>query len=88
MVGMRFISTRVLMVLAGLFLVAALVYTVARIEKPAPLPLFESLRPVGTVDDILALKDRDDVNVLFVLIDTLRSHRMSAYGYERDTTPF
>jgi len=44
-------------------------------------------RPVGGVEDIAKLADRSDVNVLFVLIDTLRSDRLSAYGYERDTSP-
>lgn len=45
------------------------------------------LWPVGSVDDIEALSNRDRVNVLFILIDTLRADRMSAYGYERSTTP-
>ena len=44
-------------------------------------------RPVGGVDDIAALGERDDVNVLFVLIDTLRADRLGSYGYERDTSP-
>ena len=45
-------------------------------------------RVSASADAIEALADRDDLNVLFVLIDTLRADRMSAYGYERDTTPF
>jgi hypothetical protein len=49
-------------------------------ERPAP-------RPTGTIDDILALRDRDDLNVLFVLVDTLRADRLGSYGYERDTSP-
>lgn len=44
-------------------------------------------RPRGTVYDIEALRRRDDVNVLFVLTDTLRAHRLSTYGYERETSP-
>ena len=48
----------------------------------------QPIRPVGTVEDIEALANRDDVNVLFLLVDTLRASRMSVYGYERDTTPF
>ena len=44
-------------------------------------------RPLGTAYDIEALKRRDDVNVLFILTDTVRAHRLSAYGYERETTP-
>jgi arylsulfatase A-like enzyme len=45
------------------------------------------LWPFGSVQDIEYLADREDVNVLFILVDTLRAGRMSAYGYERDTTP-
>jgi arylsulfatase A-like enzyme len=44
-------------------------------------------RPVGTLEDLGRLPDRDDVNLLFILVDTLRADRMSAYRYERDTTP-
>jgi arylsulfatase A-like enzyme len=44
-------------------------------------------RPTGTAYDIEALKRRDDVNVLFILTDTLRAHRLSAYGYENETSP-
>lgn len=44
-------------------------------------------RPVGTAADIRALAERDDVNVLFILIDTLRADRLGCYGYERDTSP-
>jgi arylsulfatase A-like enzyme len=44
-------------------------------------------RPIGTAYDVEALRRRDDVNVLFILTDTLRAHRLSAYGYERETSP-
>ncbi|HIL80101.1 MAG TPA: hypothetical protein EYG54_02430 [Myxococcales bacterium] len=44
-------------------------------------------RPKGTLADIASLRDRSDLNVLFVLIDTLRSDRLSGYGYERPTSP-
>jgi arylsulfatase A-like enzyme len=44
-------------------------------------------RPVGEPAAISELKDRDDLNILFVLIDTLRADRLGAYGYERDTSP-
>ncbi len=44
-------------------------------------------RPIGTIEDVLALRDRDDLNVLFVLVDTLRADRLGSYGYERDTSP-
>jgi arylsulfatase A-like enzyme len=41
----------------------------------------------GDVSDIEALSTRDDLNVLFILVDTLRADRLSAYGYGRDTSP-
>ncbi len=45
-------------------------------------------RPAGTVEqDLAKLRERDDVNVVFVLVDTLRADRLSAYGYERPTSP-
>jgi arylsulfatase A-like enzyme len=45
------------------------------------------LRPRGSIADIESLRDRSDLNVLFILIDTLRAERLGAYGYERDTSP-
>jgi arylsulfatase A-like enzyme len=44
-------------------------------------------RPVGTVADIEKLSERDDINVLFILVDTLRADRLSTYGYDRATAP-
>ncbi len=44
-------------------------------------------RPLGEPADIEKLSERNDLNVLFVLIDTLRSDRLSAYGYDRETSP-
>src|SRR5437867_4150839 len=44
-------------------------------------------RPRGSADDIAKLRERKDVNLLFVLIDTLRRDRLSAYGYSRATSP-
>ncbi len=44
-------------------------------------------RPVGGVQDIVELADREDLNVMFILIDTLRADRLSAYGYSRETSP-
>jgi arylsulfatase A-like enzyme len=42
---------------------------------------------VGTVEDILSLHEREELNVIFVLIDTLRADRLSSFGYERETSP-
>jgi arylsulfatase A-like enzyme len=44
-------------------------------------------RDKGSVDEIAALAQRDDLNVIFIMIDTLRSDRLGSYGYERKTTP-
>ena len=44
-------------------------------------------RPLGDHTDIAKLHERDDVNLLFILIDTLRADRLGAYGYSRDTSP-
>ncbi len=44
-------------------------------------------RSRGTVENIAALPGRDDVNLLFIVIDTLRAERLGSYGYERDTSP-
>jgi len=44
-------------------------------------------RPMGTAADIEALAERDDLNVLFILVDTLRASHLGSYGYDRDTSP-
>jgi arylsulfatase A-like enzyme len=44
-------------------------------------------RPLGEPADIESLHKRNDLNLLFVLIDTLRADRLSTYGYERETSP-
>jgi len=44
-------------------------------------------RPRGSAADIAGLRERDDLNLLFILVDTLRAERLGSYGYERDTSP-
>ena len=44
-------------------------------------------RPTGTVGDLALLRTRGDLNVVFILVDTLRADRLSLYGYGRQTTP-
>ena len=44
-------------------------------------------RPKGTAADIASLKDRKDLNLVFIVIDTLRADRLHGYGYERETSP-
>ncbi len=44
-------------------------------------------RPSGGVAELEALRGRKDLNVVFILVDTLRADRLSAYGYSRPTSP-
>jgi len=44
-------------------------------------------RPIGSIEDLPKLRERDDLNVIFVLIDTLRADRLGVYDYGRDTSP-
>jgi arylsulfatase A-like enzyme len=39
------------------------------------------------VGELLALRARGDLNVVFVLVDTLRADRLGVYGYSRKTSP-
>ncbi|MEN8184793.1 MAG: sulfatase-like hydrolase/transferase, partial [Myxococcota bacterium] len=64
--------------LAGCLAIAALLSTV-EIHLPS--------RPVGSVSDLRELGSREDLNVVFILIDTLRADHLSAYGYPRETSP-
>ena len=64
--------------LAGLLLVAALISQI-RFAPPA--------RPVGTAQDFATLDQRDDLNVIFIVIDMLRADRLRSYGYSRLTSP-
>ncbi len=73
------------LVAAAAIVVALLLSTDGQV-KPSSSPA--DPRQVGTIDDLQQLGERDDTNVLFILVDTLRSDRLSAYGYERETSPF
>ncbi|MFK7896549.1 MAG: sulfatase [Myxococcota bacterium] len=70
---------KVLYAVLGLILVALFFITQFRLQPDE--------RPVGDVENILELARRDDLNIVFVLIDTLRADRLSSYGYERPTSP-
>ncbi len=70
------------LVAAGLSLVGFLA-TFIEIERPGDW----DRRPRGSVEDIAGLRDRGDLNVLFILVDTLRAEHLGSYGYERDTSP-
>ncbi len=65
-------------VLAGVLLVAAVLSQFRPVSNEPP---------AGEVADLALLRERDDLNVLFIVIDTLRADRLHAYGYERETTP-
>jgi choline-sulfatase len=75
----RLIGSRALIVALAIALVAVFVVTQVEFSKDP--------RPLGTVEDIATLHERDDLNVLFILVDTLRADRLSAYGYSRETSP-
>jgi arylsulfatase A-like enzyme len=45
-------------------------------------------RPAGAIEqDLGKLRERGDVNVVFILVDMLRADRLSSYGYARPTSP-
>src|SRR5262245_16799672 len=49
------------------------------------LPWNRDPRARGGPEEIAALRGRRDLNLLFVLIDTLRADRLHSYGYARET---
>ncbi len=69
----------------GFYVVAATLMVVAAIASQLEIRL--DARLGGAADDITRLHERADLNLLFVLIDTLRADRLSSYGYERETSP-
>jgi len=78
-------------ILAGLIVIAVYLSTFIQIRLPTETAEdsgYLDHRPLGSIDDIRDFADRNDTNVLFILIDTLRSERMGMYDYARDTTPF
>ena len=64
-------------VVVGLYLATFVDLRIGRLDS----------RPLGSIEDIEALSERSDLNVLFILIDTLRANHLGAWGYERDTSP-
>ncbi len=75
----RLLRSRWLYLAAGTLMVVAAIYLQFDIR-------FDP-RPLGEPADIEKLHERNDLNLLFVLIDTLRADRLSAYGYGRETSP-
>src|SRR4030095_4667219 len=70
------------------WLIAASVVAAVAVERAVmrPKPLVDP-RSIGGTAEISALSKRGDVNVLFVLIDTLRADRLRTYGARRPTSP-
>lgn len=64
--------------LAALLLIAS-IYSQLEIRVPS--------RPKASIDALHDLRKRDDVNVIFLLVDTLRADHLGSYGYGRDTSP-
>lgn len=63
----------------AVLLVAGAVVSQLEIHIPA--------RSVGSPEDIPALAERGDLNVVFIVVDTLRADHLGSHGYERPTTP-
>jgi len=75
----RLLASRSFYLVAAVLMVAVVLLWQVEVDRDP--------RPQGSVEDIEALRDRDDVNLLFILIDTLRADRLSCYGYPRPTSP-
>ncbi|MCH8891567.1 MAG: sulfatase, partial [Myxococcales bacterium] len=75
----RLLRSRWLYFVAGALMVVGAIYSQFDIRIDP--------RPLGEPADIEKLQNRNDLNLLFVLIDTLRADRLSAYGYDRETSP-
>ena len=60
-------------------LLAVLLVTQVEVQLPP--------RSSGGAAELAALPARDDVSVVFVLIDTLRGDRLHSYGHPRETSP-
>ena len=75
----RLLESPRLYIAAACVLVAVGVYTQIDITLPK--------RPTGTIDDLASLRERDDINLVWIVIDTLRADHLSAYGYGRPTSP-
>src|SRR5262249_49121209 len=74
----RFASPAPYYALAALLLAAAIA-SQFRLHVPS--------RRVEPAETLLALRGRRDLNVVFLLIDTLRADRLGVYGYGRPTSP-
>jgi arylsulfatase A-like enzyme len=78
----RLLDQRWPWLLAAAAIVILFLSSLIEIRRPG-----QDSRPRGSVEDIERLHTRSDLNVLFIMIDTLRADRLGSYGYERDTSP-
>jgi len=69
--------------LAAAVVVGVFLSTIVEVRAPGDW----DRRPEGDAEDIETLRSRDDLNLLFIVIDTLRADHLGAYGYERPTSP-
>ena len=67
--------------LCTLTLMATVTTAIGQSAPNTQSPRVDALTALDSADQ------RDDLNLIFILIDTLRSDHLSAYGYERRTSP-
>ena len=75
----RFLDSPITYFVGAALLVVIAIATQIEVRVP-PLP-------EGTPQDIVGLPRRGDLNIVFVVVDTLRADHLDAYGYERETSP-
>jgi arylsulfatase A-like enzyme len=75
----RWLDSPVPYYVLAVLLLAAAVASQFRLHVPS--------RRVEPVERLLDLRARGDLNVVFLLIDTLRADRLGIYGYARPTSP-
>ena len=71
----------------GLVVAAVVVVVVLSLFVEIRDPNQWDWRRAGSVRDIERLREREDVNVLFILVDTLRAEHLGSYGYPHETSP-
>jgi arylsulfatase A-like enzyme len=67
------------------YFVGAGVLAIAAIASQFELRL--PARDAEGIEALSTLRERDDLNVVFILVDTLRADRLGIYGYGRPTSP-
>lgn len=73
-----------------IWIVAAFLIVVVALVSSIDLVPSAEIRPAGGAKEVEALPERaaaGKLNVLFLLVDTLRADHLSAYGYTRETSP-